>query len=416
VLHQFQLRATPEILIVSNIHGERQADRSRRRRAFLAFRSVVQGKPSLGSLLHAQELPAEGGDTLFANMHLAWDTLPQALRDAVKGRSAEHTYLAKYEELQKRSPWRPNLSAGTDRAGEAGRASDRAHASGNRPQGAVRQRAFHDARDRLAGRRKPRAAARALRAQRAPEHLYRHVWREHDLVFWDNRSLMHLAAGTPDHLRARCIARRSKAIRRSDFSALLRIHVPKTSSPADAAFFLSAGLQGRPRSLTRRCLAALHRGSLAATAPARAEGSIRIAEQFGVVYLLLNVARDQKLIEQEGKKAGVDIKVDWMKLSGGSAVNDALLSGQHRHRGRRRGPAADDLGPHARQAEREGRGVAGQLPYYLVSNNPNVKTIADFTEKDRIALPAVGCRCSRACCSSPRPSAGATRSSIGSTS
>jgi taurine dioxygenase len=32
-------------------------------------------------------------------------------------------------------------------------------------------------------------------------HLYRHVWREHDLVFWDNRSLMHLAAGTPDHLR-----------------------------------------------------------------------------------------------------------------------------------------------------------------------------------------------------------------------
>jgi NitT/TauT family transport system substrate-binding protein len=37
------------------------------------------------------------------------------------------------------------------------------------------------------------------------------------------------------------------------------------------------------------------------------------------------------------------------------------------------------------------KGVAslGNLPYYLVSNNPDVKTIADFTEKDRIALPAV---------------------------
>jgi taurine dioxygenase len=34
-----------------------------------------------------------------------------------------------------------------------------------------------------------------------PEHLYRHQWQEHDMVFWDNRSLMHLAAGTPDHLR-----------------------------------------------------------------------------------------------------------------------------------------------------------------------------------------------------------------------
>ena len=38
------------------------------------------------------------------------------------------------------------------------------------------------------------------------------------------------------------------------------------------------------------------------------------------------------------------------------------------------------------------RGVAslGNFPYYLVSNNPDVKTIADFTDKDRIALPAVG--------------------------
>ena len=32
----------------------------------------------------------------------------------------------------------------------------------------------------------------------------------------------------------------------------------------------------------------------------------------------------------------------------------------------------------------------GNFPYYLVSNNPKVKTIADFTEKDRIAVPAVG--------------------------
>ena len=34
-----------------------------------------------------------------------------------------------------------------------------------------------------------------------PEHVYRHRWAPHDLVFWDNRSLMHLAGGTPDHLR-----------------------------------------------------------------------------------------------------------------------------------------------------------------------------------------------------------------------
>ena len=38
------------------------------------------------------------------------------------------------------------------------------------------------------------------------------------------------------------------------------------------------------------------------------------------------------------------------------------------------------------------KGVAslGNFPYYLLSNNPKVKTIADFTDKDRIAVPAVG--------------------------
>lgn len=33
--------------------------------------------------------------------------------------------------------------------------------------------------------------------------VYRHRWQPHDMVFWDNRSVMHLAAGTPDHLRRR---------------------------------------------------------------------------------------------------------------------------------------------------------------------------------------------------------------------
>ena len=36
-----------------------------------------------------------------------------------------------------------------------------------------------------------------------PEHVYRHRWQPHDMVFWDNRSLMHLAAGCPDHMRRR---------------------------------------------------------------------------------------------------------------------------------------------------------------------------------------------------------------------
>jgi len=150
----------------------------------------------------------------------------------------------------------------------------------------------------------------------------------------------------------------------------------------------------RNRALSRRQAAALMvctalSFSLAGAASA-AEGQLRIAKQFGVVYLLLDVAAEQKLIEKHGKAAGVDIKVEFIQLSGGAAVNDALLSGSIEI-------ASAGVGPlftlwDRTRSKQNVRGVAslGNFPYYLVSNNPNVKTIADFTDKDRIALPAVG--------------------------
>lgn len=131
-------------------------------------------------------------------------------------------------------------------------------------------------------------------------------------------------------------------------------------------------------------------GGLIAPQAAQAEGQLRIAEQFGVVYLLLNVARDQHLIEKHGKEAGIDIKVDWTQLSGGSAVNDALLSGAVDIAGAGVGPLLTIWDrTHGRQNVKAVASL-GNFPYYLVSNNPSVKTIADFTEKDRIAVPAVG--------------------------
>ncbi len=126
------------------------------------------------------------------------------------------------------------------------------------------------------------------------------------------------------------------------------------------------------------------------TLSAQAEGRVRIAQQFGIVYLMLNVAQDQKLIEKHAKAAGVDAKVEFVQLSGGAAVNDALLSGNIDIAGAGVGPLLT-LWDRTR-GKQNVRGVAslGNFPYYLVSNNPAVKTIADFTEKDRIALPAVG--------------------------
>jgi taurine dioxygenase len=203
VLHQFALSGHPEVLIVSNIveHGQPigLGDAGHYWHSDLSYKE----KPSLGSLLHAQELPAVGGDTLFANMHLAWDALPQHLREAVEGRRAEHTYLAKYAELQKRSPWRPNLSAE-----QIAQVKPVVHPIVRTHPETGRKALFVSEHFTTRVVDMPEDESNALLAELfahsvRPEFIYRHRWAEHDLVFWDNRSLMHLAAGTPDEERRR---------------------------------------------------------------------------------------------------------------------------------------------------------------------------------------------------------------------
>ena len=201
VLHQFHLKGHPEILVVSNIveNGQPQGlgDAGHFWHSDLSYKE----KPSLGSLLHAQELPEEGGDTLFSNMHLAWDTLPAALRHAVRDARAEHSYLAQYEELRRRSPFRPALTqAQIDEVKPVVHPVVRTHPETGRQALFVSEHFT----TRIVGI--PEDESRALLAELfahsvLPAHVYRHRWAPHDLVFWDNRSLMHLAGGTPDHLR-----------------------------------------------------------------------------------------------------------------------------------------------------------------------------------------------------------------------
>ncbi|GGD85819.1 TauD/TfdA dioxygenase family protein [Caballeronia grimmiae] len=201
VLHQFALSGHPEVLIVSNIVENGKpiglGDAGHFWHSDLSYKE----KPSLGSMLHAQELPATGGDTLFANQHLAWDTLPAHLRQAVEGRTAEHTYLAKYAELQKRSPWRPNLTA--EQIAEVKPVVQpivRTHPETGRKALFVSEHFT----TRVIGmpEDESRALLDAIFAHSVqPAFVYRHAWREHDMVFWDNRSVMHLAAGTPDDQR-----------------------------------------------------------------------------------------------------------------------------------------------------------------------------------------------------------------------
>ncbi len=50
-------------------------------------------KPAKGTFLYAIEVPSQGGDTLFLNMYMAYETLPSELRARVDGRKALNAYL-----------------------------------------------------------------------------------------------------------------------------------------------------------------------------------------------------------------------------------------------------------------------------------------------------------------------------------
>lgn len=130
---------------------------------------------------------------------------------------------------------------------------------------------------------------------------------------------------------------------------------------------------------------------LATSFAARAEVTdLKVAEQYGISYLPLMIMEDQHLVEKYAKEAGInDLKVTWSKFAGGNVMNDALLSNSLHFAS---GGVAPMITLWAKTRSNYGvKAVAAlnSMPLYLNTRNPNVKTIKDFTGKDKIALPAV---------------------------
>jgi taurine dioxygenase len=201
VLHQYHLPGHPEILTVSNIIENGKpvglGDAGKYWHSDISYKEL----PSLGSLLHAQELPAQGGDTLFADMHLAYDSLPAALRATLDGKRAVHSYLAKYGQMQKDGNWRPTLSSEQlAQVKEVVHPVVRTHPETGRKALFVSE-GFTTRIEDLPEDESRQILDELFAHSVRPEHVYRHQWQPHDLVFWDNRSLIHLAAGCPPELR-----------------------------------------------------------------------------------------------------------------------------------------------------------------------------------------------------------------------
>jgi NitT/TauT family transport system substrate-binding protein len=117
--------------------------------------------------------------------------------------------------------------------------------------------------------------------------------------------------------------------------------------------------------------------------------TVRIAQQFGISYLPLTIIHDRNLLESEGKKLGLDLKTDWIRFSNGAAMNNALLSGNLDFASGGVGPLVTAWARTKGKQDIKGICALNSMPLYLNTINPGVKTIKDFTEKDKIALPAV---------------------------
>lgn len=159
-------------------------------------------RPAKGATLHCLEKPPVGGDTMFANLYLAYETLGQRIKDLLEGLEAVHdvTLIRGLEqrepeviaEMKQRNP--PVIHPVIRVHPETGRKS---YMVGERIRGFVgmsdeESQALKDLLNRHAA---------------SPEFIYRHRWSLGDVVMWDNRCTCHVALGDFDQTRPRVMHR-----------------------------------------------------------------------------------------------------------------------------------------------------------------------------------------------------------------
>jgi NitT/TauT family transport system substrate-binding protein len=142
--------------------------------------------------------------------------------------------------------------------------------------------------------------------------------------------------------------------------------------------------------LTRRVLLGAAAGSMVAGSGAFAQArTVRIAKQFGISYLPLTLMEEGKVLEAEARRLGLDLRTEWVQFSSGTPMNEALVSGNIEFVSGGIGPLLTAWARTQRNLGIKGVAALNAMPLFLNTINPAVRTVADFTENDRIAVPAV---------------------------
>ncbi len=128
----------------------------------------------------------------------------------------------------------------------------------------------------------------------------------------------------------------------------------------------------------------------AMVSPASAEHQVKIGIGFGLAFLPIYICQDLKLIEKHAREAHLDVKASFERFMGPGPLRDAIASGEI------------ELAPYGTApllaAWEKGKGtpreilvVSGitSLPLVLLSNQPDVQSIADLKPTDGIAMPTL---------------------------
>jgi alpha-ketoglutarate-dependent 2,4-dichlorophenoxyacetate dioxygenase len=143
--------------------------------------------PARFSLLSARVIPDEGGETQFADMRAAWDTLPAAMQRRVEGMICEHTQLFSRAKIGF-TDWAPEE---IEKMAPVPQVLVRTHPGSGRKSLFLSSHA-----GRIRGMEEPEARLLLMdliEHATQPRFVYTHRWRVGDLVMWDNRCTMHRA-------------------------------------------------------------------------------------------------------------------------------------------------------------------------------------------------------------------------------
>jgi taurine dioxygenase len=198
---QFNLEDAPQILLVSNDrHPDgRPVGIADAGRYWHTDMSYIK-EPALGSLLYARAIPSEGGDTMFCDMTAACRDLPAEMRRKMLGLKVVHHFASRWSRESQKYGVRPaQTKEEQDRNPPVEHPMIRTHPETGEP--AIYAGGFAVKVVGVSEKESGELLDWVEKWVTQPKFIHRHRWRLHDLVFWDNRRVMHHATEYPESER-----------------------------------------------------------------------------------------------------------------------------------------------------------------------------------------------------------------------